>query len=526
MLAGRKHSWQVRNRHLRGMKGWKIGAGRRNLYRLTDHADRRIRTRMAKSFNDLLRELRGTREGVLPSIQSFPPLDVDELARQLDLDSRAREAGQRNSPACDSELEDAAELDIRADIEGRARKTAEDYQGARELYEGRIRRALVSTDQRVSVEAFGQNALADFGVQATDELNKLHLAHLELEARERELSAFQRKHRLERLPNDPAPSRRTVSLLFVVFIFLVESMFNGMFFATGSEAGLIGGILQALALSSLNIGAACLYAAYCFRRMIHRVWVIKLVGLALTAAFIIWTLGINLLIAHFRDVFIANDGVVGMRDLMDRLAGAPLDLADPNSWLLGMLGVGLSLVTVIDVIGMDDMYPGFGAVGRRRAAAVRTYTADKASSLRGLEATRDKAVGEMLEVLHAMKNAEYELVLAIDGRSNLHRHLRAFLDHAADTYVRLSQRYREANQRARSDACVPARFKTPPSRPKFLTADPLDVLSELAKDERGLVVQRMDFFIQGVNRKYEETASRFDTVREITRPGENDDAPS
>jgi hypothetical protein len=481
---------------------------------------------VAKSFKDLLSELRGTREGVLPSIQSFPPLDVEELTRQLDLLNRAEEAGKRNSPPCDSELEDAAELDVRADIERRARKAAEDYQSARELYESRIRRALVSTDQRVSIEAFGQNALADFGVQIADELNKLHLARLELEARERELLAFQRRHGLERLPHQPPPSRRTVGVLLVVLIFLVESMFNGMFFASGSEAGLIGGVLQALALSFLNIGAAWLYAAYGFRLMVHRAFAIKLVGSVATAVYLAWSLGINLMIAHFRDVFIANDGVVGMRELLDRLAFAPLDLADPNSWLLALLGVTLGLVAVIDVVGMDDVYPGFGAAGRRRADAVQAYTDAKATSLLGLENTRDKAVGEMLDVLSEMKNAEYDLALAIDGRSNLYRAFRAFLDHAADTYVRLMQRYRETNQLARADGCVPPRFKTIPTRPEFLGANPLETLSELAKDERSAVVQRMDFFIQAVNRKYEETAARFETVRGIVSQGERDRAAS
>ena len=50
---------------------------------------------MSGSLKDILAGLMGSREGVLPSIQSFPPLDLDQIARELKLNSRAEEAGKR-----------------------------------------------------------------------------------------------------------------------------------------------------------------------------------------------------------------------------------------------------------------------------------------------------------------------------------------------------------------------------------------------------------------------------------------------
>src|SRR5688572_2708659 len=168
---------------------------------------------MPKSLSDLVVEFWGSRDGVLPSIQAFPPLDFEPLARELKLDERATEAAGRNQPATDSDHEDTAELDIRAEIERRARKAGEDYAAAKDLYEARIRRALVSVNQRIAIEAAGENALADFGVQVTDELNFLHAPRNEYREREQEFERFRRVNNLYRLPVDVSRTRRVVGYL-------------------------------------------------------------------------------------------------------------------------------------------------------------------------------------------------------------------------------------------------------------------------------------------------------------------------
>jgi hypothetical protein len=137
----------------------------------------------------------------------------------------------------------------------------------------------------------------------------------------------------------------------------------------------------------------------------------------------------------------------------------------------------------------------------------------------GLQATRDGAVADMTSVLNAMNNAEYELTLAVTGRSNLHRNFRAYLDHLADVHARLVRQYRETNAKARSEA-APPRFARAPARPEFLSAGALDDMPELTTDERGKVLERMEFFIKEVNRKYEEAVQRFQDLSEATGPKE------
>ena len=194
------------------------------------------RRTMTNAFQGVLAKLRDLREPVMPSMQAFPPLEVDQLTRELDLLAKAEAAGKRERPASDETAPDSTELDILADIERRARKGAEDYRSQLTLYEGRIRRALISGDQRVMIEAAGQNALADYLALTTDDLNHLHNDREELEGRARELRDFQVANGLRRLPRVIESREWTTRMILLAIVVILESILNGLFFAKGSES--------------------------------------------------------------------------------------------------------------------------------------------------------------------------------------------------------------------------------------------------------------------------------------------------
>lgn len=473
---------------------------------------------MSGALRDLVRSLMGSREGVLPSIQAFPPLDIEQIASELHLDAHAKESGMLNQPAPDSDVEDAAEGDILAEIELRARKAEEDYRSQLDLYDGRIRRALISANQRTSIEAAGESALTDFKVQAIDDFNQLYNASQEVKGREREFDTFRTAHNLVRLPNVVSTRERWFRGLLLAIFVVLESILNGLFFAKGSEAGLIGGVTQAFVLSVLNVGPAVLYALYGLPRVTHVRLIFKVVGWVVTLLYAAWAVGINLFIGHFRDLFIQKAGDVAVIDIVSRLTTAPLILVDTNSLVLVALGVFLSVVSFIDAAGMDDLYPGYGAVGKRRVDAVSAYADYKARCLAGLTQRRDSAIEDMSRVINLMQTAEYELRLAVEGRSRLHDTYRAYLRHLADSYFRLLQRYREANIRARSQP-PPARFLKPPAPPDFLVEPPPLELLDLDKNVSAHVIERMEHFIKAINQRFEDAVRQYQTVVGLTDQG-------
>lgn len=466
---------------------------------------------MSKAFQSVLEKLRDLREPVYPSMQAFPPLEVDQLTRELDLVAKGETAGKRERPASDETAPDSTELDILTDIERRARKGAEDYRSQLTLYEGRIRRALISADQRVMIEAAGQNAIADYVALTTDDLNHLHNDREELQGRARELRDFKETNGLRRPPRVIETRDRAMHWLVLAIVVIIESILNGTFFAKGSEAGLIGGVSQALVLSVLNIGGAVLYALFGVPRLRHSNINWRLVGIFATLAYIAWVLFLNLAIAHFRDLFVQHDGQVAMDALAARLWTAPFHLMEAQSWLLGILGIGLSIVALIDATGLDDPYPGYGEIGRRHKEAVRVFADHNSRCLGGLQGLRDSAIGEMTAVIEAMRSSEYDLRLAIEGRERLHQNYVSYLDHLAGVHQQLVRRYRETNQAARSTP-DPAYFRNLPARPLFLETQTLPTLPELATDERRIVIERMEYYIGKVNAAFEDALRQYKSV--------------
>ena len=462
---------------------------------------------MASLLSELLGTLKGSREGVLPSARVFPRLDLDQLAAELRLEVRGKEDGQANQPAIDGGIQTAAESDVRAEVDRRAAKALEDYRVQLDLYEGRVRNALTLANLRTSIEAAGERALSDFDVQASEDINNLSRYHQEVDGRQREFDAFRITNRLDRLPH--LDGGTTLRYLLIVLCVLLESMLNGMFFAQGSEAGIIGGVRQALVLSVFNVGLGFWCGRYVLGLLRHIRLTQRALGVALALVYVAFTTALNLGIGHFRELFVASAGDVNLTILLERLATNPAGLADVQSLLLVMLGIVFNITALISASGFDDPYPGYGAIGRRRGAAARTAADHTSNCVEDLRARRDEAIADMERVIYEVRQQEYDVQLAINGRTRLHAEYRAHIEHLGDCQLRLIQRYREANAKARGPAPAPERFKTAPAssfRPEQLPP----LAGEVVDPEvMGHVIARMEYFIRAISKEYDAQVSRY-----------------
>ncbi|HEX7337149.1 MAG TPA: hypothetical protein VF252_08075 [Gemmatimonadales bacterium] len=473
---------------------------------------------MAKSVKDLVARTMGGAESAPPSSQTFPPLEVEQIARMLRLDERAENAGRARLPAADAEGPDGVELEVLGVIEEAARKANEDYLSQRDFYEGRIRRAAITPDLKVQLEAAGANALADFRAEIIHDQNTLHTLLQAAGNREAEYQEFRQRHNLNRLPRNISQGQRTFAFMVLAVFVIVESILNGMFFAEGSEAGIIGGVMQALVLSILNVGVAALYAIYGLPFLFHcKMWG-KAVGVLATVAFAVWLLGLNLAIGHFRDLFVQDAGNVQMAELLRRLTSAPLLLGDAKSGLLVLLGIALGLLSVIDVAASHDPYPGYGAIGRERQRAIERYAHENAKSLAAIMRLRDQTVDDMTAAIELMRSAQFDMQQAIEGRARLHHNYRAYLEHLAVVHERLIQRYRDGNRRVRRGD-VPPYFRQPPARPSFIEPPVMSPMPGMEPDVRPEVIRQIDEDIKAVNEKFAQTVPEYQTVGQLASLG-------
>src|SRR4051812_7707369 len=468
---------------------------------------------MAKSVRDLVAGIMDPGHGVLPGIQSFPPIDVDQVARDLQLDERAEKAGRAGQPLSQADGPDMAELDILDHVERLARKAHEIYLAQIDHYEGRIRRAVITADLRVQIEAAGSNALADIRAEIIHHQNQLNLLLQAVGSREQEFRQFRQSHGLTRPPRYAAPDERALALLLLLVFVLLESILNGMFFAEGSEAGLIGGVVQALVLSILNVGVAALYALYGFPYLFHRRREARIAGAAATIVFLLWLIGLNLSIGHYRDLFIASGGSVLVSDLLHRLTTAPLLLSDAKSLILVLLGIGLGIASVIDLAARRDRYPGYATVAADLQRAMERYTEENPRCLAGIMELRDKAVDDMTAAVQLIRDSQLDMLRAAEGRARAHQNYLSYLHQLAGLHERLVQRYRELNRRGgRGDA--PAYFQKPAIRPMFGEPPALSAL-RLEEDVRRDVIARIDHYIAAVNERLEGAMPEYQTVGQL-----------
>ena len=470
---------------------------------------------MRASVKHLLAFLAGTREARVGSVQVFPPVDADQLARELNLQDRASAAGKGGQPAPDADGPDSNERSIVFEVERYNRRAREDYDEARSIYEGRIRRAQVTGSQETMIAAAAQNAVSDLRAAIVNDTNHLHVLRQEVTERERELTRFRQKNQLDRAPHLRSPRGELIVLLLFVLFVLVESVLNGMFFAKGSETGLIGGVLQAFVLSLLNVGLAFAYAWRLLPLLFDRRTTRRWGGAVLGTLFLAWLVFVNLLIGHMRDAFVAGEGNVKEAELLARLSQGPFLFDDANSLILTFLGIGLGLLALLDGASLQDLYPGYARVGRARRQAITDYSNAKAARLGRLKARRDQGIEEMTNALTRIHDAHYEIQVAIEGRQNLHRLFTAYVDDLGSLHDQLVLRYREANAQARS-VSPPQYFARAVAKPAFLHPPSLDAIADTSAAARTTLEEHINQHIGSINEEFQNALHGYSTIDELT----------
>lgn len=453
---------------------------------------------MKRAFQDVLGSLKSLRDGVLPSTQAFPPLDVDQISRDLDLAHLARE--RPITPA--NGAAESAELKISQEIQNRARKAAEEYRTRLSLYESRIREATANSELRIEIEAAGRAALSDFDMLGTNDRNHLYARRSEVRDREAEYEWFRAAHGLTRLARTVGATEKIVIILVLAIAFCGESILNGMFFAQGSEAGLIGGVLQAAVLAILNVVPAVGFAVYGVPALVHRSPILKVFGTVAFLCYMGWALFINFVIAHFREIFVANSGQVDMNILWIRLVTDPWTLQDPQSWLLGCLGLLISVSAVIAASRLDDLYWGYGDVARGRERAIAQFAAEKELCLFRLQQRRDEAIADMTEVMHELRRYEYERRLAVTGRERLHQDFLVYLDHLAGVYGHLLGHYRTLVAKEFEEQQLPAPSFSSQIGSAELTRPALESIPKMDDDIRDEAVSKLEHYIKAINDEF------------------------
>src|SRR6266550_8214884 len=226
---------------------------------------------------------------------------VDRARRTLDVDQKAADAGLHDNPKTVSTSLDANESEICAHFIGLARQRRDKC----EVTLGRLQLDRKATAAKIDIEQT-KDSFARLLTAIEPSLEKLRSDHAGVlyQAKENEARAlkhlrwFQQKHGLH-YRAAAYPESQFYHFAVVAALALVEWVSLSTFYADGSDFGLLGGVLIAMALSVVNISLAILSGGllrYVNHHSPRRQW------LALTAATFLYAcfLLVTLATAHYR----------------------------------------------------------------------------------------------------------------------------------------------------------------------------------------------------------------------------------
>lgn len=415
--------------------------------------------RLAASFTGLdrlLSNLRLANHDFKATTEIFPQLDVEKIAKEMELAELGTSRGKENLPTSDAESFDDTELTILERVQDAKTTAFNTLVDQLHLFTDRLNN-LDFQRQFSNIEKSNAESLTDFKGHIVKGKAELHTLRRILYEAVKDLSTFQRKNNLDRsaLPSDGGGKFLKIGLIF--FFFMLEWAANANFLSEGNRMGFIGGVLEAGLFAGLNIFGTMLITMVGIRNLTHRSYARKFIGLVSLLFYIAFALTLNLLLAHYRELSGNLIDGVGM-EAIQRFRNNPLGLEDIMSWMLFTVGFFLSVFAAIDSWHLSDPYMGYQAVSKRRLEAEAEYKYMQSvliDQLIELRNDHDKKVDQIVDQLHARRR-EHGAVIAHRAKVlSLFNEYQTHLERAANQLLR---RYRDANSAAR-ETPAPKYFK-------------------------------------------------------------------
>lgn len=413
---------------------------------------------MLDSFQKLRDLLARPSHTYSPTVETFQNLDTQRLIREMDLTAKGRTRGELEQPPSDAATPDFIEEEVIEHI-GAAQKRSYDEL---ENHLAGFRQRLIDLDfeNRFNhIETTAQGSLSELKQEFEAGIDDLHPLRRELLDYEVDHANFKQRNKLYRPGANPTPRATTLKVMVIVALVLLELVVNGQLLSKGNEFGLVGGIVEALLFAALNIGVALMFATVLgVRNINHRNWFRKLYGLIAVLAYVVLTVGINLALAHYREI--AESGLEAGKVVLERIREQPFGLTDFKSWLLFGVGIMFSLIAFFDGLALGDPYPGYLRKDKALRKAQAQYADARRESIGQLGAVRkdyEDILRQATEDL-SRQRTEHRAIVTHRGRMmSLFGEHQAQLEKAANAVLRA---YRDTNIAARNSP-PPKHFTEP-----------------------------------------------------------------
>lgn len=386
--------------------------------------------------------------------QVLPTLSLERVEQTTQPEANGFKDGSQNIPAAGSEEVSETETRILyhaeeylASVKDMATKEMTDI--GRQFDDCAVNQEDAFADLETAADTVFQRYL----LEAQPELRRLRV---EERRQLRDLKLFKAKNCLERLASYPE-SRLWHSGLVALVLF-IECGANMYFFAAGSSLGLLGGFLQALLISAGNVFASLLAGRYALSNWHH---INRPRAAAGAMGFCVWSVGIcayHLLVAHYRDILaISPDEAIS--EAITRFLASPFHLESLDSVLVLVIGLVISIISLIDGYKFDDPYPGYGDHDRKYKMKSREYQAKEGEVRNRLAASIADAEKRLTERLKSYEDKDKKMTDLLSGAASVVDHFDNIYNQVDDIVHTAVSKYRAANRKIRTEG-EPASFAT------------------------------------------------------------------
>lgn len=445
-----------------------------------------------------------------PSLHRFPDINVESIGKKLRLEKRGREDGLNNIPASEQDTLSRAELDAVQEITNLRKEALNNFDDEMATYRTRISDAQSDSAEIKLKVADGVSMLQQLEDQ---EDNHLDIFRVRVQGFQKKLEDFQSKNKLVGPPRDETPAYFTFPLM--LFLFLIEGIINGLFFAERHDLGLIGGVGQALLISLFNISTG--YFAGIMTRYKNLTGALyQLIGLLSFSAWIVVAFIFNFSVAHFRDALESELWNDALTSAVTNTFAAPFTLGSLESWMLLMVGLLITLVSFLKGYWQLDRVPGYNNLWNAVEKSVSEYAHQYEIAAETLNNEFQDQKNQLRQEVEARRSNLRSAIAAVNSRGSLSNNLSTFLSSIENGANQLIKIYREANTVSRGTT-APNYFNTEFKFDVFdYSVSEQDVLkTDFVETE----IQRMEFLMNmGVDRltkAQKRSLQAFPTVQDV-----------
>jgi hypothetical protein len=445
-----------------------------------------------------------------PSTEIFLDLNLNRVADNLNLTSGGAERGAENRPSTDAETFDDIEHQVVELIETHKQDAHSIYLEHLHTYDERLT-ALNFEERFAIIQQAAPESVGEFRAEAALGRDELFSLRRRLYDSEQERDDFRKRNRLVRPARISSQGKTLLKVGILAILFVIEVVINGNFLAKSNPQGLLGGAVQAVSFAALNIIASFLLGLVPIRLVNRRNFFFKLIGLLSFIFYLAFAIGLNLTLAHLREIPPTVNGDVG-QEVMTQLLKTPLVLNDVISWVFFGIGFIFSLVAMTDGLLFTDPYFGYASLEQRCNEARAEYTEGKAELIERLRDIRDAASEAMNGAARDLSVRRGEFDSIIQARGRLAQRFAEHQNHIERSARALLAIYREANRKARTTP-APSYFAKPYGMDRIV-----HVGTDRDEALRQSVLEAQDILnrqIQAIHQAFDEAVSSYREIDDL-----------